>query len=70
MNVLDIAITAALIATVVALLMGLVSMARGGAFNTRYGNLFMRLRVAIQLGAVLLIGLALMISAFGWGKGG
>lgn len=70
MNVLNFAIAAALFATVLALLMGLVSMARGGTFNARYGNLFMRLRVGIQLLAVLLIGVALMISAFGWFEGG
>ena len=34
---------------------GLISMARGGEFNRKYGNLFMRFRVAAQALAVLLV---------------
>jgi len=37
------------------LFLGLFSMARGGEFNRKYGNLFMRLRVAGQAVAVLLV---------------
>lgn len=37
------------------LFLGLFSMARGGEFNRRYGNIFMRLRVAAQLVAVALV---------------
>lgn len=37
------------------LFLGLFSMARGGEFNRKYGNVFMRLRVAAQLVAVALV---------------
>ena len=37
------------------LFLGLFSMARGGEFNRKYGNLLMRLRVAGQAVAVLLV---------------
>ena len=43
-----------LAAVVVVLLIGVVSMLRGGDFNRRHGNLLMRLRVASQAVAVLL----------------
>lgn len=38
----------ALGATVVSLLGGLLAMSRGGEFNARYGNRFMRWRVMLQ----------------------
>jgi hypothetical protein len=44
-----------LILVVAILFLGLFSMARGGEFNRRYGNVFMRLRVAAQLAAVVLV---------------
>jgi len=44
-----------LLATVGVLFLGLFSMARGGEFNRKYGNLFMRFRVAAQAVAVLLV---------------
>ena len=37
------------------LFLGLFSMARGGEFNRKYGNLFMRFRVAAQAVAVVLV---------------
>ncbi len=37
------------------LFLGLFSMARGGEFNRKYGNMFMRFRVAAQLAAVALV---------------
>ncbi len=37
------------------LFLGLFSMARGGEFNRKYGNIFMRLRVGAQLVAVALV---------------
>ena len=37
------------------LLLGLFSMARGGEFNRKYGNMFMRFRVAAQLAAIVLV---------------
>jgi hypothetical protein len=44
-----------LILVVAILFLGLFSMARGGEFNRKYGNLFMRFRVAAQLAAVVLV---------------
>jgi hypothetical protein len=49
-----IAIVGALIAAVGALLLGIVSMAKGGEFNRKYGNKLMRARVGLQGLAILL----------------
>jgi hypothetical protein len=48
-------IVVALAAVLVVLLTGVVGMLRGGAFNRRYGNTLMRLRVILQGVAVVLI---------------
>lgn len=48
-------IGAALAATLAVLLIGLVSMFRGGAFNRRNANKLMRWRVGLQALAVLLL---------------
>ena len=45
----------ALVATVAVLVAGVVSMARGGSFNDRWGNKLMRLRVLVQGAAVALL---------------
>lgn len=45
----------ALIGTVAVLLAGVVAMARGGAFNRKWGNTLMRARVAMQALAVALM---------------
>ena len=41
-----------LVATFVVLMTGVVSMFRGGAFNSRYSNLLMRYRVGVQAATV------------------
>ncbi len=66
MDVLQIAIGVALAATVLVLFLGLFSMARGGAFNAKYGNLLMRLRVIVQGVAAALIALAMVLMAYGF----
>lgn len=43
------------------LFLGLFSMARGGEFNRKYGNLFMRFRVAAQFVAILLVLLLILL---------
>ena len=48
-------IVIALIAVLVVLAIGIIGMLRGGEFNRVYGNKLMRLRVAIQGLAILLI---------------
>ena len=45
----------ALVATVVALFAGVISMARGGSFDARWGNKLMRLRIVAQGAAVALL---------------
>ena len=45
----------ALVATVGALVAGVVTMARGGSFNARWGNKLMRLRIVAQGTAVALL---------------
>lgn len=48
----------ALAAVLGVLAMGLFSMARGGEFNRKYGNKFMRARMILQFGAVALMAIA------------
>lgn len=58
-------IIAAVAATFLVVLVGLLAMARGGEFNKKYGNRLMRLRLVMQALAVvlLLIGLGLEMGA-------
>ena len=63
---LKILVGIALVATVVVLFTGVVSMARGGAFNRKWGNKLMRARVATQGLAILLL-LALFLLNRDWG---
>ena len=57
----------ALVATLAVLLVGIIAMLRGGAFNAKYGNKLMRARVALQAMAV---GLMLVIYLLNRGGGG
>ena len=51
----------ALAVVLVTLLMGIVSMVRGGEFNQRHGNRFMRYRVLAQGLALLLLALLFVV---------
>lgn len=53
--VFPMSIAVALAAVLAVLVIGVVGMLRGGAFNRRYGNGLMRLRVILQGVAVALI---------------
>ena len=53
--VFPMSIAVALAAVLMVLVVGVVGMLRGGAFNRRYGNGLMRLRVILQGVAVALI---------------
>ena len=53
---------AALVVVVVILFYGLFAMARGGAFNQRWGNRLMRLRVIAQGLAITLIVIYFLIA--------
>ncbi len=48
-------IIAALAATVIVLIAGVIAMLRGGEFNRKYGNKLMRARVAVQVLAIALL---------------
>ena len=62
-SVLPVLIVIAVLATIGALALGLESMVRGGDFNARNSNRFMRMRVMLQLAALVLIGIAFLFSA-------
>ena len=49
----------ALASVLIALVLGVLSMARGGAFNAKYGNILMRARLISQF-----VALALMVLAY------
>lgn len=55
----------AVAATLASLAGGLVAMARGGAFNARWGNLLMRARVVSQGAALALIALHFIVGRAG-----
>ncbi len=55
-------IVVALAATFLVLVAGVVAMLRGGAFNAKYGNKLMRLRLLAQFGAIVLLGLMFLFS--------
>jgi hypothetical protein len=55
MNVIAILLAIALVAVVLVLIVGVIGMARGSAFNEKYGNKMMRLRVGLQALAVILV---------------
>lgn len=62
-TVLPILIVIAMVATLGALALGLIGMVRGGEFNAKHSNRFMRARVALQLAAIVLLGLLFLFSA-------
>ena len=51
----------AMVATLAVLLLGLFSMARGGEFNRRNSNRFMRWRVILQGSAILLFLILMLV---------
>ena len=51
----------ALASVLAALVLGILSMARGGAFNAKYGNKLMRARVITQFVALALLALAFLM---------
>ena len=62
-TVLPILIVVAMVATLGALALRLISMVRGGEFNAKHSNRFMRARVILQLAAIVLLGLLFLFSA-------
>ena len=54
-DVLLVLVVIALVATFGVLMAGFLSMARGGEFNRKYGNILMRARIGTQATTVLLV---------------
>ncbi len=65
-DILTALVVVALVATLAVLLAGVVAMAKGGAFNRKWGNKLMRARVAMQALAVMLM-FALFLLNRDWG---
>jgi len=61
-TLLNVMLGIALAATLAVLLSGVYSMARGGEFNRKYGNVLMRWRVGLQGCALLLLVLVMLFS--------
>jgi type II secretory pathway component PulF len=57
MDIFSALILIALVITLAILLFGVITMARGGGFNKKYGNKIMRMRVISQFIALMLIAL-------------
>lgn len=55
----------AMVATLAVLVLGIIGMARGGDFNRRYANKFMRARVLLQALALLLFAIILFFAGRG-----
>lgn len=52
----------ALLAVLAVLALGLVSLAKGGAFSQKYGNKLMRARIILQLAAIALLVLGALLA--------
>ena len=61
MDILTVVIILALLATMAALLFGLISMGQGGSFDKDFGTGFMWSRVGLQAVAVALLVIALIL---------
>lgn len=59
----DFAIPIALLAVLITLFVGVYSMMRGGEFARKHSNKLMRLRVALQFVAVIIIAAAFFLRA-------
>lgn len=61
MKILTILIILALIATIVSIVMGIGSMARGGAYDDQHSGQFMNARIILQAVAAILLLIALYV---------
>lgn len=52
----------ALLATLGVLFFGIITMARGGNFNLKYGNKIMRARIVLQASALLIFAIIMIIT--------
>jgi hypothetical protein len=60
------AVLVAMFATLGALILGVVGMARGGDFDAKYANKLMSVRVGLQAATIALFALLLLLMR-GWG---
>ena len=51
----------AMLATLGVLFFGIITMARGGDFNLKYGNKIMRTRIVLQASALLIFAIIMVI---------
>ena len=51
----------AMLATLGVLFFGIITMARGGNFNLKYGNKIMRTRIVLQASALLIFAIIMVI---------
>ena len=65
LSFLHILLAIALIAVATTLAVGVFSLARGGDFRRQWSNRLMRLRVALQFGAILILAAAYMLGRRG-----
>lgn len=61
-SIVGVLLILAVLATLGVLVVGIVSMARGGEFNKRYGNKLMRLRLLMQAVAIVLFVVFMVVS--------
>lgn len=61
-TIVFIALITLMAATVIVLLLGVITMVRGGEANQKYGNKMMVMRVALQAGALLLLAVLFFLS--------
>lgn len=59
-NIFTILLFAAMLAVLISLCLGLFAMVKGGEFNKKHSNTFMRIRIGLQITALLLFVLAIM----------
>ena len=62
MNLIDILVFVALGAVFITLVAGIYTLNRGGEFAKKYSNKLMRLRIVLQLTAIVLLALAFFLS--------
>jgi len=60
-GIIPVLIVIALLATLGVLLFGVITMARGGDFNLKYGNKIMRTRIVLQALALLIFAITMVI---------
>lgn len=65
-QILPYAVLVAMFATLGALIVGVIGMARGGEFDDKYSNKLMSMRVGLQAAAIALFALLLLLVR-GWG---